>query len=481
MVRTKTHGFDDRNPLASSYASALEEYVAGGAGEAALALAYELGRRAAAQGIGVLEIGALHHEALSALTANRQPRAAAMIPAVAQFFNESLSPFEMTLRAYREHARLLGLGGSAGQRTAETDRAHEQLQTILDATTAVIYLKDSDGRYLFVNRQFQQVFRVRREEVIGKIDAAALPPAIAESLRSHDQPVLAAGVAEELEVTIPLDDGPHTYLALKFPLLDAAGSPYAICSVATDITERKRADEALQRAKEAAESANRELESFSYSVAHDLRAPLRSIDGFSQALEEDCADKLDQQGRKYLQYVRESAQHMAHLIDDLLALSRVTRSALQPVHVDLSDLARRTLERLQAGDAGRRVEYTIQDGVSGWGDPHLIAAVLENLLGNAWKFTGKRAVGRIEFGRQTATPPVYFVRDNGAGFDMAYAGKLFGVFQRLHSVDEFEGTGIGLATVQRIVHRHRGRVWAEGEPGGGATFYFTLEEDSARQ
>jgi PAS domain S-box-containing protein len=481
MALSNTHDIADLDMFARSYAAALAEYVTGGAGEAALARAYELGRWAAANGIGVLDMGALHHQALSELLSKSDAAAATAISQAAQFFNEGLSPFEMTLRAYEEHARLLGLSETAGHGTAETERAHDQLQTILDATTAVIYLKDADGRYVFVNRQFQQVFGVRREGVIGKVDNEALPPAVAQALYSHDQPVLDAGIPEEIETTIPLADGPHTYLALKFPLLDAAGSSYAICSVATDITERKRADEALQRAKDVAEDANRELESFSYSVAHDLRAPLRSIDGFSQALEEDCADRLDAQGRKYLQFVRESAQHMAHLIDDLLALSRVTRTALQPVHVDLSELSRRILERLQAADTGRRVECAIQEGVSGWGDPHLIAAVLENLLGNAWKFTGKRSVGRIEFGKQAATPPVYFVRDNGAGFDMAYAGKLFGVFQRLHSADQFEGSGIGLATVQRIVHRHRGRVWAEGEAGRGATFYFTLEEDSARQ
>ena len=199
-------------------------------------------------------------------------------------------------------------------------------------------------------------------------------------------------------------------------------------------------------AKEAAESANRELESFSYSVAHDLRGPLRSIDGFSQALEEDCADRLDDEGRKYLQFVRESAHDMAHLIDDLLALSRVTRSPLQPSPGDLSVLARRILERLGAGDAARHVEYTVENDVYGHGDPHLIAAVLENLLGNAGKFTSRVPAARIEFGMQPAATPAYFVRDNGAGFDMKYAEKLFGVFQRLHSADEFEGTGIGLAT-----------------------------------
>jgi light-regulated signal transduction histidine kinase (bacteriophytochrome) len=229
-----------------------------------------------------------------------------------------------------------------------------------------------------------------------------------------------------------------------------------------------------------AETANRELEAFSYSVAHDLRAPLQSIGGFSQLLHEDYADKLDEEGRTYLRHVRESAQRMAQLIDDLLTLSRVARAALRRDAVDLSSLARDVLSRLRRGDPDRRVEAVVQDGLVSVGDPGLLAIVLENLLGNAWKFTGKRQVARIEFRAQANQPVVYFVRDNGAGFDMAYAPKLFGVFERLHSAHEFEGTGIGLATVQRIVHRHGGRVWAEGEVDCGATVYFTLGEEDQK-
>jgi light-regulated signal transduction histidine kinase (bacteriophytochrome) len=240
------------------------------------------------------------------------------------------------------------------------------------------------------------------------------------------------------------------------------------------------ADVALRQAKVAAENANRELESFSYSVAHDLRAPLRSIDGFSHALLEDCAEQLDDRGREYLKYIRESAQRMAQLIDDLLALSRVTRTEMYRVRVDMSMLARTVAEGLQAADKHRAVTWTIQDGLWATGDARLLRAALENLLGNAWKFTGRQPEARIEFGALADKRPiVYFVRDNGAGFDMTYGDKLFGVFQRLHSAEEFEGTGIGLATVQRIVRRHSGRVWAEGETGRGASFYFTLEDETA--
>jgi light-regulated signal transduction histidine kinase (bacteriophytochrome) len=299
--------------------------------------------------------------------------------------------------------------------------------------------------------------------------------------------VLESQTPQELEDTIPLPDGPHTYISLKFPLVDIDGLPYAICSVATDITERKRAAEALRHAKEETEAANRELESFSYSVAHDLRAPLRSIDGFSLALLEDCEALLDETGRKYLHDIRASAQHMAQLIDDLLGLSRVSRADFDRTPVDLSAIARAILDRLQATDRGRKVTFTIAEHVVAIGDARLLRAALENLLGNAWKFTSNQPLAHIEFGARAperpndrATGPlVYFVRDNGAGFDMAYADKLFGVFQRLHSTKEFEGTGIGLATVQRIIHRHGGRIRAEGEVGRGAVFYFTLETDVA--
>jgi DNA-binding response OmpR family regulator len=221
---------------------------------------------------------------------------------------------------------------------------------------------------------------------------------------------------------------------------------------------------------------NKELEAFSYSVAHDLRAPLRAVDGFSQALLEDYAGKLDDEGKRYLNYVRESAQQMGQLIDDLLSLSRVSRSDFQSESVDLTAIARDVSARISRRSPDRRVELLIQEGLETAGDARLLTIAFENLLGNAWKFTGKRAGARIEVGGNVVDGcRTYFVRDNGAGFDMAYAAKLFGVFQRLHSTAEFEGTGIGLATVQRVIRRHGGRIWAEGAVGAGATFTFTLE------
>lgn len=231
----------------------------------------------------------------------------------------------------------------------------------------------------------------------------------------------------------------------------------------------------LQKATEAAESANRELEAFSYSVAHDLRAPLRGLDGFSQALLEDYSDKLDDEGKGYLARLRAGAQRMARLIDDLLTLSRVSRNELTRSDVDLTALATSIAERLIAASHGRAIELTVEPKLRANADARLLAAALENLLGNAVKFTSKRSLARIEVGvTEIDGDSAFFVRDNGAGFDMAYANKLFGAFQRLHAVQDYEGTGIGLATVQRIVSRHGGRVWPEAKLDEGACFYFTL-------
>jgi light-regulated signal transduction histidine kinase (bacteriophytochrome) len=271
-----------------------------------------------------------------------------------------------------------------------------------------------------------------------------------------------------------------------------------LADLRSEILERQQAEQrvldlnqGLRQAIIELKAVNKELEAFSYSVSHDLRAPLRSIDGFSQALLEDYQDRLDTSGQDYLQRIRASTQRMGRLIDDMLTLARVTRSDMQPAYVDLSRIADRIRTDLRQSQPDRQVEFTIQSGLFAQGDVHLLQVLLENLLNNAWKFTSKHLHAKIEFGtaerilkgiaQSNSSPisdaPIYFVRDDGAGFDMAYINKLFGPFQRLHSMQDFPGNGIGLATVQRIVHRHGGRVWAEGTVEQGATFYFTLTEE----
>jgi light-regulated signal transduction histidine kinase (bacteriophytochrome) len=249
--------------------------------------------------------------------------------------------------------------------------------------------------------------------------------------------------------------------------------------------ERQQADRRLnaeleQRVKDRTvqlEASNRELEAFCYSVSHDLRAPLRGIDGWGLALLEDCRDRLDEQGCRYLDRVRSDTQRMGRLIDGLFLLSRVTRGQIEWSRVDLTAIAQSVAARLREAQPELAVEFTAQPGLTAQGDARLLEIVLSNLLDNAWKFSGTRPLARVEFGQtEVVGKRAFFVRDNGVGFDMTSAQRLFGAFQRMHKASEFPGTGIGLATVQRVVHRHGGRVWAEAQVDQGSTFYFTLEE-----
>jgi light-regulated signal transduction histidine kinase (bacteriophytochrome) len=241
-----------------------------------------------------------------------------------------------------------------------------------------------------------------------------------------------------------------------------------------DITERKLAEVERKRAEESIRQLNKELEAFSYSVSHDLRAPLRAIDGFSQVLLEDSAEQLDAQGRAHLDRIRQASQRMARLIDDLLALSRLGRTELRASDVDVSAMGRTVAAELAERDRSRRVTWQIAPGLEARADPRLLQIALANLLENAWKFTRHQPEAVVALGARQNGEHVFYVQDNGVGFDMAYASKLFSPFQRLHAQTEFEGTGIGLVTVQRIVHRHGGRIWVESAPGQGTTFYFTL-------
>jgi PAS domain S-box-containing protein len=277
--------------------------------------------------------------------------------------------------------------------------------------------------------------------------------------------------------------GPWKHRTKSGALLDVEISSYPVVFdgkqarlvVALDVTERRQSENELLRRSAELETANRELEAFSYSVSHDLRAPLRAIDGFSQALLEDCAPHLDELGRNYLSRVRAATQGMGLLIDDLLNLSQVSRSEMRREQVDMSHVAQAVAGELRTSEPSRKVEFLISPALYAQGDARLARIVLENLFGNSWKFSSKREDAVIAFGaRSEGESKTFFVRDNGVGFDQAHANRLFAPFQRLHGMNEFPGTGIGLAIVQRIVQRHGGKVWAKGAVNAGATVYFTL-------
>lgn len=351
------------------------------------------------------------------------------------------------------------------------------LDSIIENIPDMIFVKEAKNlRFERINRAGEELLGLTRSSLLHKNDFDFFPPEQARAFQDLDHRTLAGGVALDIdEEPIRTKNGERWLHTKKVPIVDESGAPKYLLGISEDITERRRAAAVLKAAKDAAEAANEELEAFSYAVAHDLRAPLRSVAGFSIALEEDYADKLDKTGLEFLSRMRESARQMAQRIDGLLGLSRLSRGDLVIERLDVSRIAEQSAATLREAYPDRDVEVVVQRDLVAEGDARLIASVLDNLLGNAWKFTGKRNVARVEVGASTKDGVrAFFVRDNGAGFDQAYAQRLFGAFQRLHSAGEFEGTGIGLATVQRIVRRHGGRIWAEGEVERGATFYFTL-------
>ncbi len=364
------------------------------------------------------------------------------------------------------------------ERTAALSKANTLLQTLMDNTPDHIYFKDAGSRFVRNSRSQARMMGLKDpEQAVGKTDFDFFPVEHAQRSFDEEQQVIKSGrPLINIEERVLWPDGHITWVSTtKLPYRDAAGNVIGTFGISREITERKQAEEALRRSNAQLEAANKELESFSYSVSHDLRAPLRSIDGFSLALLEDFGEAIPAEGRGHLERVRAAAQRMAQLIDDILELSRVARAPLARRQVDLSALAESVAGELQREQPDRKVELVIQPELSVEADPALLRIALENLMGNAWKFTSKREAAHIELGVQNgAGEPVFFLRDNGSGFDMHYVEKLFGAFQRLHTNEEFPGTGIGLATVQRVFHKHGGRVWAEGEPNRGATFYFTL-------
>ena len=391
---------------------------------------------------------------------------------------------------------------------------HERLLRFVDANIIGVVIFSPSGGIIEANDYYLRTIGYTREEFKqGMVDWRAITPP--EWLPADEQAIEELrnrGICTPYEKEYVRRDGTRVSVFLSNALLP--GAEEQIAAFVLDITERKRAEEAILRLNEQLEqkvderttelqdsqlallnlvddlnastkdvdlanqkltATNKELEAFSYSVSHDLRAPLRGMDGFSQVLLEDYSDKLDATGKNYLERIRTGTQHMGLLIDDMLKLSRINRTEFKNESVDLSKMIQAIILTVGQNNPARDVQVSIQKDIVIQGDRHLLEIALTNLVENAWKFTSKTENARIEFGTELKEgKPVMFIRDNGVGFDMAYVDKLFGAFQRLHTTAEFPGTGIGLATVQRVIHRHGGRIWAEGNMGKGASFFFTL-------
>ena len=365
--------------------------------------------------------------------------------------------------------------------------SQRQFRELSESLPQLVWTCRGDGYCDYLSPQWVKYTGIPEAEQLGSEWLKQIHPEDQELTFREWNKAVEAKDSLDVEFRIRRWDGTYRWFKTRaVPYKDAEGNIYKWFGTNTDVEEDKQAEQKIlvlnetleQRVFERTaelEAANKELESFSYSVSHDLRAPLRAIDGFSQALLEDFSAALNSEGKHYLDRVRLASQQMALLIDDLLNLSRVTRREINRTEVNLSNLANDISRNLQERNPERNVNINIEDELFLNGDEGLMRIVLENLIGNAWKFTAKTENAEISFGKQIFDEKIwFFVRDNGAGFDMNYADKLFGAFQRLHSKNEFEGTGIGLATVQRIINRHGGFVRAEGKVGEGAIFYFTI-------
>ncbi|MBN2353785.1 MAG: substrate-binding domain-containing protein [Spirochaetales bacterium] len=379
----------------------------------------------------------------------------------------------------------------AERRRAEDALLQEQYLTraLTENTPDFIYFKDNESRYIRLNEALAHHLGLVSPLLgVGKTDEDFFSAPFAAKTRHDERRVMATGVPavgiEEMELW---PDGHESWTSTtKLPLRDTAGRIVGTIGISRDITGRKRAEAEVRRLNEELEDrvkartaeleeANRELEGFSYSVSHDLRAPLRAMDGFARILMQEYGKELPSGAARHLGTIVESARQMGKLIDGLLAFSRLNRQALTSQPVSTAVLVRESIESLRGDYAGRSVAFDVGELPDCEGDPILLRQVWVNLISNALKFTRRRETARIEIGSRKITGRrVFFVKDNGVGFDMRYADKLFGVFQRLHRAEEYEGTGVGLATIQRIIHRHGGRIWAEARPDQGATFYFII-------
>lgn len=358
------------------------------------------------------------------------------------------------------------------RRTLALKASEERFRALADNNPLRIRRYDREYRYLYANRVSDDP-DFEPGQIIGKtIREVVSNPALVELAERCIQQVFETGLPMQTEYQFDENSYALWYLAPEF---GPDGKVLSVVTTTLDISERRRMEDELRARTMELQASNRELESFSYSVSHDLRAPLRALDGFSRILLEDFQESLPPDAVHYLNRIREAAQHMAQLVDDMLRLSRITRAELRRDSVNLTNITNQILETFRRDNPERNAQTNVQEGLLVNGDEGLLRMAMENLLNNAWKFSAKANPSKIQVGKTLVdSKETFFIRDNGVGFDMAYADKLFAVFQRLHSPNEFPGTGVGLAIVQRVIHRHGGRIWAESAPGQGATFYFTL-------
>jgi PAS domain S-box-containing protein len=351
----------------------------------------------------------------------------------------------------------------------------EQLRIFIEYAPASLAMFDLEMRYLSVSRRWLSDYKLPQRDLRGLSHYEVFPD-IPESWREIHRRALAGEIVQSDNDRFDRADGSAQWLRWEVrPWYNAAGHVAGIVVFSEDITERIQAEEVINRSNAELSHLNRELESFIYSVSHDLRAPLRAISGFASIISASSRDRLNEKEKNYMVRILDGTARMSQLIDDLLDLSRISQSEIDRKKIDLSNMILTIIARLREAEAGRHAEINIQTGVIAQADPRVMEVALSNLLGNAWKFTSKTETPVIEFGTtEQEGKTVYFIRDNGAGFDPTYKEKMFLPFHRLHTRDQFEGTGIGLAIVERIIHRHGGKIWADGEPGKGATIYFTL-------
>jgi PAS domain S-box-containing protein len=354
---------------------------------------------------------------------------------------------------------------------ANVEEARDRYLDLFEFAPMGYFTLDEHNRIVEVNLTGCQLLKVEKNNIMKTIFTKFLHTTASDQFYLYRKKVLESGTPQTAELLMLKADGTPFYAQLE----SVRSREESIRLAVMDITKRKKTEEMLAQQTIALEAANEELGAFSYSVSHDLRAPLRSLEAFNDAVIEEYGDKLDETGKDYLNRIRKASQTMSQLIDGMLKLSRIARAEMFKEKVDLSDLAQSIVDELKMTQADRRAEFHIAPDIVVKGDKQLLQIFLNNLLQNAWKFTGKSPMARIELGiTEKNGEKVYFIKDNGVGFNMQYVDKLFQPFQRLHSNEEFPGTGIGLTIAQRVVRRHGGRIWAESEIGKGAAFYFTL-------